>query len=124
MIYFKGSDVIHMGDLFGGQYPLIDSARDGSYSGFIESVDAAIETVGTDTKIMPGHGAIAGRNDLIEFRDMLMDIHERVNALAAEGKTLEQVIAARPTADHDDKWAGPRGSDGLVTAAYNEITGR
>ena len=70
---------------------------------------------------MPGHGAIAGRNDLIEFRDMLVDIHDRIVALAEEGKTLEQVIAARPTADHDEKWAGRRGSDGLVTAAYNEI---
>ena len=54
MIYFKGSDVIHMGDLFGGQYPLIDSARDGSFLGFIESLDAAIEIVGTDTKSYAG----------------------------------------------------------------------
>jgi cyclase len=123
LIYFKGSNVIHMGDVFGGQYPLIDRARDGSFLGFIETVNAAIGIVEPDTKIMPGHGAIAGRNDLIEFRDMLQDIHGRISDLAQEGKTLEQVIAARPTADHDDKWAGPRGSDGLVTAAYNEIMG-
>ena len=55
---------------------------------------------------------------MIEFRDVIQDIHGRVSKLVDEGMTLEQVIAANPTADYDSRWAGPRGSRGIVTAAY------
>ena len=124
LIYFKGSNVIHMGDAFGRQYPLIDPSRNGSVLGLIETVDAAISIVGPDTKIIPGHGPLADRDDLIAFRDMLSGIQERVSALVMKGETLEQIIAARPTAEYDGIWEGSRGSQAFITEAYNEITGR
>jgi len=124
LIHFKGSDVIHMGDAFVSHYPLIDTGRGGNLLGLIETLDAAITRVGPDTKIIPGHGPIADRDDLIEFRDMVVGIHDRVSALVVEGRTLEQIIAARPTADYDQRWAGPQGSEGIVRAAYNASTRR
>lgn len=119
MIHFKGSDVIHMGDVFVGHYPIVDTSRDGHLLGIVESLNAAIERVGANTKIIPGHGDVANREDMIEFRDMLVGIYDKVSSLVAEGKSLQQVIAAGPTSIYDDRWAGPQGSRGIVTAAYN-----
>jgi len=124
LIHFKGSDVIHMGDVFVGQYPIIDVSRNGNYLGLIETLNAAITRIGPDTRIVPGHGPIADRDDVIAFRDMLLGLHDRVSALFEDGKTLEQVIAANPSADYDGRWAGGRGSRGIVTAAYNAIAAR
>jgi cyclase len=124
LIHFKGSNVIHMGDVLVGHYPIIDPSRNGKLTGLIESLNVAITIVGPDTKIIPGHGPIADRDRLIEFRDMLLDIYARVSILVKEGKTLEQVITSNPTAIYDEKWAGPMGSRGLVTAAYNAIVGQ
>ena len=121
MVYFKGSDVIHMGDVFVGQYPIIDPGRKGTYLGLLESLNAAIALAGPNTKIIPGHGPIGNRDGMIEFRDVLLDIHDRVSKLKDQGLTLEQVIAANPTADYDNQWAGPRGSQGIVTAAYRSV---
>jgi hypothetical protein len=113
-----------MGDAFGGQYPLIDAARGGNSLGLIKTLNAAIAIVGPDTKIIRGHGPISDRDNMIEFRDMLQGVHDRVSALVVEGLTLEQVIAAKPTADYDEQWMGSRGSDGFVTTAYNAISER
>ena len=124
LIHFKGSDVIHMGDAFVGQYPIIDTSRNGSYLGLIDTLNAAIAIVGPDTKIIPGHGPVAGRDDMIAFRDMLVGIHDRVSALVGAGQTLEQVVAAGPSAAYDGRWAGSRGSDGLIRVLYNEISGQ
>ena len=124
LIYFKGSNVIHMGDVFVGQYPIIDVSRGGSYLGLIETLNAAIAIVGPDTKIIPGHGPVAGRDDMIAFRDMLLGLHERISVLAAEGQTLAQIIAASPSSNWDKRWAGPRGSQALIAAAYDEIVGQ
>ncbi len=123
MVYFKGSDVIHMGDVFVGHYPIIDTSRDGHILGVIESLNVAIEKVSDNTKIIPGHGDVAVREDVIEFRDMLLGIYGSVNSLVAEGKSLQQVIAARPTSNYDAKWAGPQGSRGIISAAYNAARG-
>ena len=124
LIYFRGSDVIHMGDVFVGQYPIIDTSRGGSYVGLIETLNAAINLVGPETAIIPGHGPIFQREDMIEYRNALLDIHDRVSVLVVAGNTLDEIIAARPSAEHDARWAGGRGSDSIVRAAYNEIVGQ
>jgi len=121
MVYFKGSDVIHMGDVFVGQYPIIDTSRGGSYLGLIRSLDAAIVLVGPETKIVPGHGPISSRADMIDYRNMLQDIYGRVSAMHAAGDSLPAIIALGPSEDHDRRWAGGRGSEGIVQAAYREI---
>ncbi|MDG2088787.1 MAG: hypothetical protein P8J68_08635 [Arenicellaceae bacterium] len=121
MVYFKKSNVIHMEDVFVGHYPIIDSSRNGSYLGLLESLNAGIEHAGPDIKIIPGYGPIGDREDMIEFRDVIQDMHNRVSALGDEGMTSEQVIAANPKADYDGRWAGPRGSRAIINAAYQSV---
>jgi len=122
LIYFKGSNVIHMGDVFVGQYPIIDVTRGGSYGGLIETLEAAIALVGPDTKIVPGHGPISQREDMIEYRDMLQDIYARVSALHASGTPLSEIIASNPAADYDERWEGGRDAEGIIRAAYGELS--
>lgn len=124
LIFFRGSNVIHMGDVFVGQYPIVDTTRGGSYLGLIETLDRAIALVGPETRVIPGHGPISDRNDMIEYRDMLQSIYERVSALARAGRSIEQIIASNPSRNYDERWAGGRGSDGIVRAAYREASGQ
>ena len=68
-------------------------------TGTIEALDAALAIAGPDTRIVPGHGLhVVGRDTLVEFRDMVVDIRDRVRTMIAEGSTLEDVMAAEPTA--------------------------
>ena len=113
-----------MGDVFVGQYPIIDVTRGGSYLGLIETLNAAITLVGPNTRVIPGHGPIGGRDDVIEYRNALLDIHDRVAAMVVEGRTLEEIIGAEPSAEHDERWSGARGSGAIIRAAYAEITER
>lgn len=121
LVFFRESNVIHMGDVFVGQYPIIDVTRGGSYLGLLETLDRAIALVGADTRIIPGHGPISNRDDMIEYRDMLREIFERVTALAAAGRSIEQIIALNPSQNYDERWAGGRGSEGIIKAAFREV---
>jgi glyoxylase-like metal-dependent hydrolase (beta-lactamase superfamily II) len=122
LIFFRGSDVIHMGDVFVGQYPIIDVTRGGSYAGLIETLDRAIALIGPDTRVIPGHGPIGDRGDMIDYRNMLRDIYARVSALVTAGQSVEEIIASNPSSDFDQRWAGGRGSEGIVRAAYRELS--
>lgn len=73
--------------------------------GTIKALEIAIALAGPDTKVIPGHGlTIVGRRALVEFRDMVVDIRDRVRAMISNGRTLDEVIAARPTAAYDAQW--------------------
>lgn len=107
-VYFSGSDVIHMGDVFRTTgYPYIDLANGGTLQGTLDALATAIGMAGPETRIIPGHGGVSTRDDVQEFRDMIIDVKARVAALVAQGMNLEQVIAARPTAAFDAKWGDP-----------------
>ena len=95
LVYFRSSDVLAMGDLFVGQYPGIDLQGGGSYLGLIENLNAAIALAGPDTRIVRGHGPVATRDHLIEYRDAVVSIYDRVKALVDDGMTLEEVVQAR-----------------------------
>jgi glyoxylase-like metal-dependent hydrolase (beta-lactamase superfamily II) len=104
-VYFKEADVLHVGDtLWNGVYPFIDYSSGGSIDGSIEAASANVERVTDHTIVVPGHGPVATRADLVAFRDMLVAIRERVAALKESGKSLERTVAAKPTADFDEKW--------------------
>jgi glyoxylase-like metal-dependent hydrolase (beta-lactamase superfamily II) len=103
--YFEKSDVLATGDTYwNGVYPFIDSVAGGSIDGMIQAAETNIARSTDKTIVVPGHGALANRADLIEYRDMLVEIRRNVADLKREGKTLDQVIAARPTAKFDPKW--------------------
>ena len=105
IIKFRKSNVVHMGDLFFNKnYPFIDISSGGSIDGVIAAADKVLAEADDTTRIIPGHGALAGKADLAAYRAMLAAVASRIKALVREGKTLEQVQAAKPTADYDAAW--------------------
>ena len=105
VVQFKKSNVIHMGDVFfNGWYPFIDVSSGGSPEGVIAASDRVLAMSDDNTKIIPGHGPVAGKGDLKAYRDMLASVSGRVKALMKEGKKLDEIKAAKPSAEFDEKW--------------------
>ena len=104
-VYFTEADVLHTGDIWwNGIYPFIDYSTGGSIDGTIRAADANIAMTSDRTIIVPGHGPIGNRAQLVEFREMLVAIRANVAALKNKGLSLEDIIKARPTAAFDAKW--------------------
>jgi glyoxylase-like metal-dependent hydrolase (beta-lactamase superfamily II) len=104
-IYFKKADVLALGDTFwNGIYPYIDNEDGGDIDGAITWANKAVERTTAHTIIIPGHGAVGTRDQLIEFHDMLVTVRNNVAALKQQGKSLDEIIAAKPTAAFDAKW--------------------
>ena len=126
LVRFRRANVLHMGDCYlNGSFPVIDSVNGGTFPGLIAAADAALGQVDAETRIVPGHGPIASREDLRAWRDMLSTIYERVRKSAAAGRTLEQVKAERPTKEWDGRF--PRSfvtSDHAVEEAYRSATAK
>lgn len=107
IVHFAKADVVHMGDVFfNGGYPFIDTSSGGRVDGVIAAADRVLAAVGEKTRIIPGHGPLATKADLQAYRDVVKTLRDRIATLKAEGKSRDQVIAAKPTADHDAKWGG------------------
>src|SRR4029453_15198631 len=105
LVHFSKGNVLHMGDLFfNGIYPFIDASTRGTINGMIAASDRALQMVDDKTKIVPGHGPLGDRAALQKYRTMLATIRDRVRAQKAKGATLEQVQAAKPTAEFDAQW--------------------
>lgn len=107
VIRFRKANVVHTGDIFfNGMYPFIDGSSGGTLDGFIAAVDRTLAMTDENTRIIPGHGPLGTRRDLVEYRDMLVIVRDRIVKLVRAGRTQEQVIAAKPTAEFDAKWGG------------------
>ena len=106
-IEFPDADILHVADTFwNGHFPFIDYSTGGNIDGMIRAAEANVTRVTDKTIVIPGHGPIGNRSQLIEFRDMLVSVREKVSALKKEGKSVDQVVAAKPTTDYDAKWGG------------------
>jgi glyoxylase-like metal-dependent hydrolase (beta-lactamase superfamily II) len=106
-VRFEKADVLAMGDTFwNGIYPFIDNAHGGGIDGMIRAVNASLEHVGDQTLIVPGHGPVGKRSDLLAFRDMLVAVRNNVAKLKKAGKTQAEVEAAKPGAAYDSQWGG------------------
>jgi glyoxylase-like metal-dependent hydrolase (beta-lactamase superfamily II) len=104
-VHFTDADVLHAGDtLWNGVYPFIDYSTGGSIDGSIRAAEANVAAITGTTIVIPGHGPVASRSDVVEFRDMLVAIREKVATLKKQGKTLDETVAAKPTAGYDAKW--------------------
>jgi len=103
--YFLEADVLHTGDTWwNGHYPFIDYSTGGNIDGMIKAAEANLAMVTDKTVVVPGHGPVAGKTEMIEYRDLLTTIRDRVAALKREGKSLNEIISAKPTAAYDVKW--------------------
>jgi glyoxylase-like metal-dependent hydrolase (beta-lactamase superfamily II) len=124
IIYFTNADVIHTGDLvFARGFPFIDVPHDGSVEGMIAAANRLLEMIHPETKIIPGHGPLATPSDLREYRDMLVAVRDRVAGLIEEGKTLEEIQAAEPTAEFNDGWDQGMSSEQFVDCVYRSLSG-
>jgi cyclase len=102
LVYFPNSDVIMAGDFYRSiQYPNIDRANGGSLNGMLDGLGVLIGLAGPNTKIVPGHGPVVGREEVMAHRDMILAVRDRVAQLVAQGKTQDEVLASHPTADYD-----------------------
>jgi cyclase len=105
-VWFKTANVLSTGDTFTNRrYPDIDFANGGHINGMIAAADAYLKLANAKTRIVPGHGPLADRAALMEYRTMLVTARERMTKLVKDGKSEDEVVAAKPFADLDAKWA-------------------
>jgi glyoxylase-like metal-dependent hydrolase (beta-lactamase superfamily II) len=104
-VHFVEADILHVGDTWwNGFYPFIDYSTGGGIDGMIRAAEDNLAIVTDKTIIIPGHGQVGDKSQLAEYRDMLVSIRENVAALKRRGRSLEQTVAAKPTAAYDAKW--------------------
>jgi glyoxylase-like metal-dependent hydrolase (beta-lactamase superfamily II) len=122
-VKFVNADVVMTGDFYRSiQYPNIDRGNGGSLPGLVNALNAVIANAGPNTKIVPGHGPVVDRAAVTAHRDMVVALRDKVAALVREGKTQEQVVAAKPTADFDAKVQQPAATgDRFVGQLYAEL---
>jgi glyoxylase-like metal-dependent hydrolase (beta-lactamase superfamily II) len=105
-VWFKTANVLSTGDTFtNGRYPNIDFANGGNIKGMIAATDIYLKLTNARTRIVPGHGPIADKKALMDYRTMLVTARDRMAKLVKEGKSEDEVVAAKPFADLDAKWA-------------------
>ena len=129
IVFFRRSDVLSAGDLFvTTTYPVIDLERGGTIQGVIAALNNILDiAIPKDkqeggTYVIPGHGRLSDEADVLEYRDMLTIIRDRIQDLVKKGSTLEQVKAARPTLDYDGRYGATAGS--WTTAKFIEAVYR
>jgi glyoxylase-like metal-dependent hydrolase (beta-lactamase superfamily II) len=135
VVFFRRSDVVVAGDIFDTtRFPMIDVARGGSIQGEIDAlnrlVDLAIPSIPFDwrdegTYVIPGHGRLCDQPDVVEYRDMVVIIRDRIQAMVKQGKTLAQITAASPTQGYTRRYgadSGPWTTDMFVEAIYKSLT--
>ncbi len=124
-VHFTRSDVLHLGDVFRTNfYPIIDHYNGGSFLGMIEAMALAIEIAGPNTKVIPGHGfGLSDKAGMEEVYAMMVTVRDRVAALIAQGMSLDEVLAAAPTADLDARWGGEASwnQNDLIPIVYEEL---
>ena len=105
MVYFPDAKIVMVSDQITDGTPVIDFANGGDIRGMLRATDAWLKASNDQTKVVVGHGPLANRNDIAEYREMLLTSRDRIERLVREGKTEEQVVQMRPLKDLDAKWA-------------------
>lgn len=132
IVRFVNADLIMIGDFYRNfGYPFIDTANGGSLKGALDGLELTMTIAGPATRLIPGHGTYINRTDIVPYRDMILDVRNRVQQLIAQGKTLQEVLAAKVTASYDAKVPGgllPAGNAGtsadrFVSMVYGQLKG-
>ncbi len=129
MIRFENADAIMIGDFYRNYgYPFIDTNNGGTLQGALEALDATMKLAGPNTRLIPGHGTIIHRTDIVPYRDMILDVEAKVQRMIAEGKSEQEVLAAKVTSPYDAKVPGglsPAGAgtsaDRFVSMVYSQL---
>ena len=126
LVRFPGLDVLMTGDYYRSLgYPNIDRANGGTLNGMVEGLGTTIGVAGPNTKIIPGHGATVDRAAVIAHRDMILAVRDRVALMVKQGKTAQDIIAAKPTADYDSKIeSAATTSERFINQLYQELGGK
>lgn len=118
-VIFRGQNVVHMGDVFNmSGYPFIDADNGGDLNGVIRFCESVLKEINEDAIVVPGHGPVSGHADLVEYVEMLKTIRDRITAMIENGATLDEVIAAKPTAEWDEKKGDPAS---LLNRAFTSL---
>jgi len=120
------ANVVHLGDVFHAEgYPFLDTGSGGSLAGLVAAVETVLSRADARTLIVPGHGPVSTRADLAAYRDMLVAVGRRVRELAEQGRSLEEVLAAEPTAAFDARYgAGGVSAERFVRLLFEDLSGR
>ena len=123
-VFLPGPNVLHTGDLwFNGFYPVIDYSTGGWIGGMVAASDALLKVGDSRTRIIPGHGPLGTKDELKATREMLHTVQQRLEALSKQGKSVDEVLAAKPTKDLDDKWGkGFMNPETFVRVAYTSLS--
>jgi len=119
-LHFEKANVIQTGDIFfNGMFPYIDDGTGGSVSGMIAGATKLLAVADNNTKIVPGHGPLGNKADLMKFRDMLTTVRDRLQKMKSASKTMDEAVAAKPLDDLDPVWGkGLFNSDTFIQIAY------
>jgi cyclase len=122
-VWFKTANVLSTGDTFtNGRYPNIDFANGGNIKGMIAATDIYVKLVNDKSRIVPGHGPIADKAALTEYRTMLITARDRMAKLVKEGKSEDELVAAKPFADLDAKWAPTEpAANNFIRVVYHSL---
>jgi cyclase len=132
IVRFVNADLIMIGDFYRNfGYPFIDTNNGGSLKGALEGLEFTMKIAGPNTRLVPGHGTYINRADIVPYRDMILAVQAKVQELVAQGKTLQEVLAAKVTAPYDARVpggllpAGPVGTsaDRFVSMVYSQLKG-
>ncbi len=131
MIRFENADVIMIGDFYRNYgYPFIDTNNGGTLKGALEALELTMKIAGPNTRLVPGHGTVINRTDIVPYRDMILGVEAKVRQMIGEGKSLQEVLAAKVTAPYDAKVPGgllPAGAgtsaDRFVGMVYSQLKG-
>ncbi len=121
VVIWEEDNIIHMGDLYFNipGYPFVDVGSGGSVYNAMETLDIVIAMIDDETQVIPGHGAMSNKAELVAYRAVIGEAVSRIDALRADGMTLEQAIAAAPLGDIDRGEGGFISADAFVTAVWN-----
>jgi cyclase len=121
-VHYAKNNLLHCGDVFfNGNYPFIDASTGGSINGMIAGVETCIALTDSNSIVIPGHGPVGDKASLLKSHDMLITVRDRVQAQKQAGKTLEEVVAAKPTADLDPVWGKGMPPDLFTSIVYSTL---
>ena len=121
-VHFRGSDVIHAGDVFRTtSFPFIDLSTGGTLDGTIAALGMLVGRAGPETSIVPGHGEVSSRADVMAFRDMIIEVADAVAGMIEAGMNYDEVAEADPTAAWNDRYGDP---ERFLRGVYSELGGQ